>query len=117
MRGAGGLVPFLLLLLLACARCGAAETGPAEIRGERVTLKISPAERSRPELVRLAAELDRAAGEMARRVPIALSSPIAIVVEPDYVAQGRSVGEIGETVRGRAADLHLVYHPDDLPAY
>jgi hypothetical protein len=54
---------------------------------------------------------------MAPRVPVTLSSPVTIVVEPDYAAQGRHAGEIGEAVRGRRADLHLVYHPDDLPAY
>ncbi|HEY4574856.1 MAG TPA: hypothetical protein VIJ26_12845, partial [Thermoanaerobaculia bacterium] len=46
-----------------------------------------------------------------------LSSPVTVVVEPDYAAQGRHAGEIGEAVQGRQADLHLVYHPDDLPAY
>jgi hypothetical protein len=91
--------------------------GMAEIRGERVVLRVPAAEKSRPELVRLAGELDRAAGEMAPRVPVELSSPIAVVVEPDYVTQGRHTGEIGEAVRGRRADLHLVYAPDDLPAY
>ncbi|HET9209118.1 MAG TPA: hypothetical protein VFR03_01905 [Thermoanaerobaculia bacterium] len=91
--------------------------GMTEIRGERVVLRVAPAEKSRPELSRLAAELDRALSEMAPRVPVALSSPVTIVVEPDYTAQGRHTGEIGEAVRGRRADLHLVYHPDDLPAY
>ena len=58
---------------------------------------------------------------MAPRVPVELSSPgispITVVIEPDYVTQGRHTGEIGEAVRGRRADLHLVYSPDDLPAY
>ena len=55
---------------------------------------------------------------MAPRVPVELSCyRITVVVEPDYVTQGRHTGEIGEAVRGRRADLHLVYSPDDLPAY
>jgi hypothetical protein len=91
--------------------------GMAEIRTERVVLRVSPAGKGRPELVRLAADLDRALVEMAPRVPVALSSPVTIVVEPDHAAQGRHAGEIGEAVRGRRADLHLVYQPDDLPAY
>ncbi len=122
---------FLLLVALACSPGGGANAQApapairaaddpaemAEIRGERVVLRVPAAEKGRPELVRLAGELDRAAGEMAPRVPLALSSPITVVVEPDYVAQGRHTGEIGEAVRGRQADLHLVYTPDDLPAY
>jgi hypothetical protein len=91
--------------------------GMAEIRGERVLLRVPLAEKSRPELARLAADLDRALSEMAPRVPIVLSSPVTVIVEPDYAAQGRHAGEIGEAVRGRRADLHLVYHPEDLPAY
>jgi glycosyl hydrolase family 113 len=91
--------------------------GMAEIRGERVVLRVPPAEKGRSELSRLAAELDRALSDMAPRVPVTLSSPVTIVVEPDYAAQGRHAGEIGEAVRGRRADLHLVYHSDDLPAY
>ncbi len=91
--------------------------GMAEIRGERVVLRVFPAEKGRPELSRLAAELDRALSDMAPRVPVTLSSPVTVVVEPDYTAQGRHAGEIGEAVHGRRADLHLVYHPDDLPAY
>jgi hypothetical protein len=89
----------------------------ARIPGERVVLLVPPGERDRPEMARLAAELDRAAGEMAPRVPVAVSSPVTVVVEPDYVAQGRNTGEIGEAVRGERADLHLVYHPDDVAAY
>lgn len=91
--------------------------GMTEIRGERVVLRVPSAEKSRPELSRLAVELDRALSEMAPRVPVTLSSPVTVVVEPDYAAQGRHAGEIGEAVRGRRADLHLVVHLDDLPAY
>ncbi|HEX9944841.1 MAG TPA: hypothetical protein VGG03_22760 [Thermoanaerobaculia bacterium] len=91
--------------------------GMAEIRGERVVLRVPPDQRSQPELARLAADLDRAAAEMAPRLPIAISSPLTVVVEPDHVAQGRHTGDIGEAVPGQRADLHIVYHPDDLFAY
>jgi hypothetical protein len=92
----------------------------APIRGERVVLLVPPGERSRPELVRLAAELDRAVAEMAPRVPVAgplIMPPVTVLVEPDYVAQGRHTGDIGEAVPGQRADLHLVYDSADLPAY
>ncbi len=92
----------------------------APIRGDRVTLLVPPGDRARPELVRLAADLDRAAAEMAPRVPGAPGTqdkPLTVVVEPDTVAQGRHTGEIGEAVPGRQADLHLVWDPRDLGAY
>jgi hypothetical protein len=83
------------------------------IPGERVSLLVAPGDRQRPELIRLAAELDRAAGTMGR----SLAAPVTILVEPDYVAQGRHAGDIGPAVPGKRVDLHLVYHPDDLFAY
>ncbi|HEV2855797.1 MAG TPA: hypothetical protein VHC97_23620 [Thermoanaerobaculia bacterium] len=95
-------------------------TGLAPIRGDRgdrVVLLVPSTERNRPELTRLAADLDRAAAEMAPRVPVAMTSPMTVVVESDYVAQGRHTGEIGEAVPGTRADLHLVYDAADLPAY
>jgi hypothetical protein len=93
------------------------------IPGERVTLLVPPAERSKPELARLATELNRAVGSMASRLARASATPaksITIVVEPDYVAQGRHTGEIGEAVPGmvgQKADLHLVWDSRDLGAY
>ena len=91
--------------------------GMAALGSKQVRLLVPAAEKERPELLRLAAQLDLAVGEMAPRVPVELSSPITVVIEPDYVTQGRHTGEIGEAVRGRRADLHLVYSPDDLSAY
>lgn len=88
------------------------------IQGERVSLLVPPADRERPELVRLSAELDRAAASMATRMAAAASGPpVRIVLEPDYVSQGRHTGDIDPAVRGTRADLHLVYHPDDHFAY
>lgn len=92
------------------------------IPGERVTLLVPPGDRARPELARLATELNRAAGLMAPRLsnsgaPAKPILPLKIVVEPDYVAQGRHTGEIGEAVPGQKADLHLVWDSRDLGAY
>ena len=117
------LLRLILLITLASSQGGEAIaqdpalTGMATLQGRNLRLLVPPAEKERPELARLAIQLDQAIGEMAPRVPVELSSPITVVVEPDYVAQGRHAGEIGEAVRGRQADLHLVHHPDDLPAY
>ena len=91
--------------------------GLVPIRGERVVLLVSSGDRNRPGLIRLAADLDRAAADMAPRVPVIITSPITVVVEPDHVVQGRHTGEIGEAVPGQRADLHLVYNEADLPAY
>ena len=65
----------------------------------------------------LAEQLDRAAGEMARRVPVALEAPLPLVVERDFVAQALAAGVIGEAVAGPGGDLHLVLHPRDGFAY
>jgi hypothetical protein len=47
--------------------------------------------------------------------------PIVVALEDDFVAQARHTGEIGEAVPASApgdrAELHLVFHPDDLFAY
>ena len=58
----------------------------------RVVL-VPPGEAGKPELSRLAADLDRAAAEMAPRLPLppaALAGkPVTVAVLPDYVAQAR----------------------------
>ena len=85
----------------------------------------------RREMERLAAELDAAVAAMAPRVPLPggdaragaapPAPPIVVAVEDDFVAQARQTGRIGEAVPagtpGDRAELHLVYHPDDLFAY
>jgi hypothetical protein len=74
----------------------------------------------RPEIGRLASDLDAAAAEMAERLPLRLEEPIRIVVEADHVQQGLHCGAVGAAVPGRDSagfDLHLVYHPADLHAY
>ena len=86
--------------------------------GEWVTLVVRPEDRGRPELLRLAADLDRAAADMAARIPLpAPQEPVTIEVAPDHVAQARHTGRIGEAVPAKRTDLSIVYHPDDLWAY
>ena len=115
---AGAALALLLLITTACADGAAEETAaPVPVRAGRVTLLAAPGDPHRPDLTRLATELDHALSEMAPRVPVALASPVTILVEPDHVAQGRNAGEIGEAVPGREADLHLVDHPADVGAY
>ncbi|HEV3075697.1 MAG TPA: hypothetical protein VHB47_14845 [Thermoanaerobaculia bacterium] len=102
-----------------------------ELPGERVTLLASPARlagHGRAELERLAAELDGAVAAMAPRLLGGSARelrqpepPIVVAVEDDFVEQARHTGEIGEAVPAAApgdrAELHLVFHPDDLFAY
>jgi hypothetical protein len=109
-------------------RAAEALRGPAN---SRVTL-LAPAARlagpGRAEMAHLAAELDGAVAAMAPRLlgesaerRKAQAPPIVVAVEDDFVAQARHTGEIGEAVpasiAGDRAELHLVYHPDDLFAY
>lgn len=104
-----------LVLSLACGNAQSADLAP--IPRDHVVLLVPPGDQHRPELVRLASELDRAAAEMAPRVPVKIDSPVKVVVEPDHVVQGRETGKIGEAVLDPSADLHLVYQAADLPAY
>ncbi len=119
-----------LILIAACADAQVARDGvpasptvspapvsPAEIRSGNVTLLVPPSDKERPEIIRLAAELDRAATEMAARIPLSPVAPIRVVVEPDYVAQIQHTEKVGEAVLGPSSAIHLVYHPDDLFAY
>ncbi len=69
------------------------------------------------EVLELAKRLDAAAAEMARRVPLDLERPVRVVIERDYVAQGRHLGKIGEAVLGSDGAVHAVYHPRDDHAY
>jgi hypothetical protein len=104
------------LLFIALSPAGGAQ-------GERVTLVVPPGERGKPEMARLAAELNRDVAEMAPRLPSPPGAPakplppLTIVVEPDHVEQGRHTGEIGEAVQGPKGDLHLVWDSRDLGAY
>src|SRR5579863_3626610 len=116
----------------AVTAAGEGEAGWRELPGRRVTLLVPPARLAgagRQEMERLAAELDAAVAAMAARVPLpvppggagAMAAPIVVAVEDDLVAQARHAGAIGEAVPagmpGDRAELHLVFHPDDLFAY
>ncbi len=112
------------------ARLGASEPPPAapegvpvaapvaeEVRSGSVVLRWSPGTPRRAELADLAAHLDRALGAMAARLPYAGNLAFEIAVEPDYSAQARTHGAVGEAVEGRGADLALVFDPADREAY
>jgi hypothetical protein len=102
-----------------------------ELPGSSVTLLVPPsrlAGAGRADMERLAAALDGAAAAMAPRLsgdlprhPRGPGAPIVVAVEDDFVAQARHTGQIGEAVPAAApedrAEIHLVYHPDDLFAY
>lgn len=88
--------------------------------GRHVALRVPPEAAARPEMATLAADLDRAAAAMARRVPVAVEPPISVVVERDFVGQARHAGAVGEAVRGargEVGELHVVLHPEDSFAY
>ena len=82
-----------------------------------VVLHVPDALAAEPALARLAGTLSDAVAEMAPRVPVILESPLEIVVEEDYVAQGRHLKRIGPAIVAADGRIHLVYHPGDLDAY
>lgn len=91
--------------------------GLRSLKGRWTELAAPPELTRTPELQALAARLDAATGEMARRIPLTVESPIRLIVESDYVAQGRHLGEIGPAVTSEGGALHLVVHRDDEHAY
>ncbi len=87
-----------------------------------LVLRVDAARAADPEMTALADTLDDAAAAMAARIPLRLERPIEVVVESDFVTQGRHLGDIGAAVLdpgGRSAEavLHIVHHPDDGFAY
>ena len=101
----------------AAGGASSAEDEAAVVRSGRVALRLPPGESRREELRELAARLDRALGEMAPRLPFAGDLSVRIAVEPDYSAQARTHGAVGEAVPGHGADLALVFDPADGDAY
>ncbi|MEE8523987.1 MAG: hypothetical protein V3T72_08650 [Thermoanaerobaculia bacterium] len=88
------------------------------IRRASVVLRVPAENAGSPEMRSLADALDEAAKEIAARIPIAVEKPVEIVVERDFVAQGRHLGDIGPAVVEEVSGaIHLVYHPRDLFAY
>ncbi len=91
-----------------------------EPAGGRAVRLLAPAAGSAApaaKLAGLAATLDGFAREAVERLPLTLDGPVTLAVEPDFESQGRHTGEIGPAVPGTVADLHLVFHPDDIWAY
>ena len=110
--------------------------GRAVLAGEKVRLylpgRVAAGEAHR----RLLGELERAVGEMAPRVPIGVEPPLTVAVEADYPALARATGRLEPAVAtgvpqpagergkweregapaGGRAEVHLVWHPDDLYA-
>lgn len=71
-----------------------------------------------PELSAVQKELSRWIEQIAEKVPVALEPLPEVVIEPDFVSQGRHLGAIGEAVVAADAEtVHLVFHPDDTWAY
>lgn len=95
----------------------AALPAPEGVRRGTVALRVPAGDPRRIELADLAADLDRALGAMATRLPFAGDLSFEIVVESDHSAQARSHGAVGEAVEGKGSDLALVFDPADRTAY
>lgn len=97
--------------------------GLRPIEAGPIRLLVAPGQETRAELRALAQDLAATARTAALRLPHELSTPIEVALEDDYLSQGRHTGAIGEAVMAEAgqppglADLHLVYHPDDIDAH
>lgn len=95
---------------------GAAPGGVVTVERPPVVLR-APAELPRPEREALAVELAEGAVEMAGTLDLDLGTPIEVVVEHDYVEQGRKLESIGPAVLAagdsKGGVLHLVLNPDD----
>lgn len=96
------------------------------VSGPWVELRVAGAQAQRRQYRELSRRLEAEAEAMAARIPLTLPSlgtPIVMVVEPDYVQQGRHTGAIGEAVavtgsgEGQGVDVHLVFDPQDEHAY
>ncbi|MEP7009265.1 MAG: hypothetical protein ABJC13_02980 [Acidobacteriota bacterium] len=114
----------------------ASATDPAKVvagteilRSGEIALRVSSGDPHRAELAELAADLDRSLHSMAARLPYAGplgalgglgglgALNVEIAVEPDFTAQARATGAVGEAVAGGRADLTLVFDPADREAY
>jgi hypothetical protein len=88
------------------------------IRRPAVVLQVPAEAAGSPEMRSLADELDAAARTMAARIPVSVEEPVEVVVERDFVAQGRHLGDIDPAVVEEATGaVHLVSHPRDFFAY
>lgn len=92
-------------------------SGRAVVTGRHLWLVLPPGAVAEPATRQLAEALDAAVAEMAPRVPVRLERPLLVAVEASYPDLARATNRLAAVVPGGAADLHLVYHPDDLFAY
>ncbi len=92
-------------------------SGMETLAGKSVELTAPKAIASRPEIHRLARDLDAATAAMAKLIPLTLDRPVQVVIESDHVTQGRYLGDIGEAVLAADGTVHLVFHTDDTHAY
>ncbi len=83
------------------------------LRRRHTVLQVPPERAGEAAMGQLADALDAAARAMARRLPVGLEEPLEIVVEADYVAQGRHLAAIGEAVLAEDGRLHVVARPED----
>jgi hypothetical protein len=106
------------LLRLAATLDGAVAAMVPRLRGGSARPSRVPRETARETVPREMAPRETEPRETA---PRETEPPIVVAVEDDFVAQARHTGEIGEAVPAAEpddrAELHLVYHPDDLFAY
>ena len=87
------------------------------LRSGAITLRVSPGDPHRAELLDLAADLDRSLRSMAARLPYSGDPKTEIAVEPDYAAEARAHGAVGAAVAGSNTELALVFDPADRDAY
>ncbi len=100
-----------------------AAMAPRLLGGSATEARAQPSERQPSERQRQPERRESEPRQSEPRPPEARQPepPIVVAVEDDFVEQARHAGEIGEAVPaaepGDRAELHLVYHPDDLFAY
>ncbi|MEM7356601.1 MAG: hypothetical protein AAF657_37645, partial [Acidobacteriota bacterium] len=87
------------------------------IAGRKIELRSTREVAERRDVREMVVDLEIAAFEMAQRIPLSLETPIRLVIEQDYVTQGRYLGNIGEAVLASDGAVHLVWHPKDGAAY
>ncbi len=91
--------------------------GAGVVASGRVSLRGISDDSRRAEWADLAADLDRSLSAMAARIPYHGDLAFEIAVEPDYAAEARANGAVGEAVEGRRTDLALVFDSADRHAY
>ncbi|MEM1181656.1 MAG: hypothetical protein AAGM22_25155 [Acidobacteriota bacterium] len=89
------------------------------LEGQQVHIHIPPDGVEDPRGPALADSFDRDIVELQRRLvgePPSPTKPVEVIVERNYVEQGRHLGQINPAVVSRGR-LHVVFHGDDLEFY